>query len=44
MEKPDTQTRSNIAGEVKRALEAHGLNVRVSTLETALDAAVSGYV
>ncbi len=44
MDKHDAVTRSNIAGEVERALEANGMNVKVSILETMLDAAVSGHV
>ena len=40
----DANTRSSIAGAVERALEAQGMSVRVSVLETMLDAAVSGHV
>jgi putative ABC transport system permease protein len=44
MDKHDAQTRSTIAGEAERRLEQNGMNVKVSILETMLDAAVSGHV
>jgi putative ABC transport system permease protein len=44
MSSHDATTRSLVAGKVERALEAQGMSVRVSVLETMLDAAVSGHV